>query len=156
MQNEITVGELLSRVKADFDEWEQKRRTAEVALQKATASLQDAVAKTEHYRQMLTDLQSYLPVVVNEPQFGEFAGMGIRDGIKTVLQRANRPLSRGEIAQQLVDGGMKSNSNSFHSNVSAILSVMQSRHREVLKTPQGWILAQPSLVQEHSGSEAAA
>ena len=156
MNSSITVAELYTRVVADLERWEKKRQDAELALDEAAGKIQELT-------QMVSSLRSYLPEIAStiSPQQGsstieEFSSMSTREAIKIVLQRANRALSSSEIANVLTEGGVKSESASFRSNVSATLSVMQSKYQEVIKTPQGWILSQPNLVNAESSSEVAA
>ena len=157
MNNNLTVSELLGKLDVDLQHWERKRQAAEGALLEATA-------KTQELTQTLNNLRRYLPDFAVPPSIpikelrtpGEFSGMSTREAIKIVLQRAGRALSSADVAQQLIHGGVTSESASFRSNVSATLSVMQSKYHEVQKTPGGWILSQPSLMGSESGGEAAA
>ncbi|MGA8598652.1 MAG: hypothetical protein WB676_28375 [Bryobacteraceae bacterium] len=153
MHNDISVSELLAKLNTDVQQWEKKRQLAEEALRQATA-------RTDELRQTIAGLRRYIPEIENfsehsstrDDSVGEFYGMSTREAIKCVLQRANRPLPSADIAQQLIDGGIKSESASFKSNVSATLSVMQSKYQEVIKTPQGWILSQPNLAETHEAA----
>lgn len=156
MNNHISAVEVFHKAQADLEQWERKRRSAETLLKETTA-------RTQELTQFLSGLRGYLPEIATvkvrtegATETGEFSGMSTREAIKIVLQRENRALSSADITQFLTEGGVKSESASFRSNVSAILSVMQSKHHEVLKTPQGWILSQPSLVSTESSDEAAA
>ncbi len=156
VNNHISAVEVFHKAQADLEQWERKRRSAETLLKEATA-------RTQELNQFLRGLRVYLPESATAKVgtevttvTGEFSGMSTREAIKIVLQKENRALSSADIATFLTEGGVKSESASFRSNVSAILSVMQSRHHEVLKTPQGWILSQPSLVSAESSDEAAA
>ena len=148
MYNDIRVSELLGRLQSDLQKWEE------------TASC--ANAKVSELRQAIDSLTRYVPGIaakserLEEMNSGEFTGLSTREAIKIVLQRASGALSSAEIAKQLTAGGVKSGSASFRSNVSATLSVMQSKYHEVHKTLSGWILSQPTLINAEHSDEAAA
>lgn len=155
MYNDIRVSELLGRLQSDLDKWEEKASAAH-------AIFVDATAKVSELRQAIDSLTRYVPGVaakcerLEESNSGEFTGMSTREAIKIVLQRAGAELPSAAIAKQLTAGGVKSESASFRSNVSATLSVMQSKYHEVQKTPTGWILSQPTLINAEHNDEAAA
>ena len=162
MNSQTTLGEFYSELCSKIEQNDTRCESLTRALREAERALEEANAKSQELKQTQAIVRPYLPEVADcksrhvEPSLGEFSDMSTREAIKIVLQRENRALSSAEITKFLTDGGVKSHSASFRSNVSAILSVMQSRHHEVLKTRQGWILSQPSLVSAESSDEAAA
>lgn len=143
---DLTLSELFTKMQSDLERWDKKKEAAENALTEATSKLQEL-------KQTIAGLRSYLPqefhaVEPNAPipsAPGEFTLISTRQAIKLVLERASGPLKTEQIAQELLNGGAKSSAESFRSNVSATLSVMQSKYHEVSRTPLGWILSQPSL-----------
>jgi len=154
---DVTVTGLIGRLSAELQQWENKRKTAETAFKEATA-------RVEELRQTLETIRRYAPgidvlntsLIDQEIPTGEFSQMSTREAVRIVLQRADKPLTTAEITDVLVAGGAKSGSANFRSNVSATLSVMQSKYQEVIRTAsRGWILSQPNLLHADHNEAAA-
>jgi len=74
---------------------------------------------------------------------GQFGGMSVRWAILYLLSEiATGPLTTGEIASALREGGIQSNAAKFAGNVSAILSVMRSQKHEVEGVGDGWVISE--------------
>lgn len=74
---------------------------------------------------------------------GKYAGMSVRWAILNLLaEDASHPLSTGEIAVALQQGGITSSGKSFSGNVSAVLSDMGRVRGEVSSTDAGWIITE--------------
>jgi hypothetical protein len=75
-------------------------------------------------------------------QAGKYAGMGVRWAILSLLsETATGPMSTGEIAIALQDGGITSTAAKFAGNVSAVLSVMSKQRGEVTSSEHGWAIS---------------
>jgi hypothetical protein len=73
---------------------------------------------------------------------GRYSGMSVRWAILNLLSEdATGPMSTGEIAVALRQGGITSNAASFAGNVSAILSVMSRQKGEVSAVENGWVIS---------------
>lgn len=80
---------------------------------------------------------------VAPPRDGRFAGMSVRWAILYLLSEiATAPLSTGQIAVYLKEGGIQSNAAKFAGNVSAILSVMSKQKGEVMPVGDGWVISE--------------
>jgi hypothetical protein len=73
---------------------------------------------------------------------GRFSGMGVRWAVLNLLSEvATGPMSTGEIAAALKDGGVHSEAAKFAGNVSAVLSVMCRQKGEVTASGNGWTIS---------------
>ena len=73
---------------------------------------------------------------------GKFTGMSVRWAILNLLSEfATRPMSTGEIAAALREGGIMSEAAKFAGNVSAVLSVMGKQRGEVTSSENGWAIS---------------
>ena len=81
------------------------------------------------------DLQQSLPMV----KHGRYSEMSVRWAILALLaEEAEGPLSTGQIAIKLIEGGVTSESRHFGANVSAVLSKMNHERKELESSPDGW------------------
>jgi hypothetical protein len=76
------------------------------------------------------------------PPPGKFSGMSVRWAILNLLSEvATGPMSTGEIAAALREGGITSGAANFAGNVSAVLSVMGKQKGEVTSVENGWVIS---------------
>ncbi len=76
------------------------------------------------------------------PKPGRYSGMSVRWAILNLLSEvATRPMSTGEIAVALREGGITSGAAKFAGNVSAVLSGMSKQRGEVTSGENGWTIS---------------
>jgi hypothetical protein len=74
---------------------------------------------------------------------GKYAGMSVRWAILNLLaEDANHPMSTGEIAVALQQGGITSSGKNFAGNVSAVLSDMSRTRGEAVSNDDGWVITE--------------
>jgi hypothetical protein len=96
-------------------------------------------------KKMLGNQQSTLfrpqPQIVTNQREGRYAGISVRWAILNLLgEDAVGPLPTSKIAEALTTGGITSTSQNFTSNVSAVVSDMTNKRRELESTDGGYRL----------------
>jgi hypothetical protein len=132
--NNVDYGELLKHF-----EGQRTKRQEEFKLE--MAGLEETISGL---RKMLGNQQSLFqsqPRVVTSQ--GKYAGISVRWAILNLLgEDSNGALSTAKIAETLKIGGITSNSQSFTSNVSAVVSDMTNKRSELESTESGYRLTE--------------
>lgn len=130
-----------------LDHYQAVLRDLEQRRTRLQAELKDVEETAGRIRKLMSPQVSLfgptptIPVPSVAVSQSRYSGMSVRWAILCLLaEDAPRPLGTGEIAQILRDGGITSQSRSFNSNVSAVLSVMANNRGEVETIEGGYRL----------------
>ena len=111
-------------------------------IDKAISSLQRLIPDDARSELPIAQSQYAVTPTPASVRAGKYAGMSVRWAILNLLNEdATRPMSTGEIAEALQQGGITSTSRNFSANVSAVLSNMNNERGEVTSTENGWTIA---------------
>jgi len=71
----------------------------------------------------------------------KYAAMGTKEAVLAVLAEATQPLSSGDIAQMLRDGGIRTQSSDFVSVINSTLANLKKEPAQAERLEDGWVAA---------------
>ena len=131
----------LEKEKADHASTIKELQAKMAEIDRLIPGIQARLTKsTEAHRPM--EAKRLTPPREGQPAMLPFTGLSLRKALLKLLagRGIGAVMKTAEIVPALSAGGVQSKAQSFASNVSATLSVMQSKHGEVEWTNGGWAI----------------